>query len=131
MRNPPFVARLLLSVFFVSAGLAHFFAPDFFVAIVPSYLPHALLLVYISGVAELAGGIAIQIPRLRKLAGWGLIALLVAVFPANIHAFQHGMDFAGKPVDGWVLLARLPLQVVFIYWVYWACCRARPETTAQ
>ncbi|WP_435893299.1 DoxX family protein [Oceaniferula spumae] len=109
---------------FIAAGIMHFASPTGYVAIVPDYLPAPLLLVHLSGAAEILGGIAILIPRLRKFAGWGLILLLLAVFPANIDAYQHGMIINGKPVPEWLLLLRLPLQAVFIFWVYTTCCRS-------
>ena len=93
----------------------------------PSYLPWPRELVLISGVAEIAGGVAILIPRLRRLAGWGLIALLLAVFPANLQVALHGWE--GVHIPQWLLWARLPLQVVLIAWVYWVCLvrRAAPK----
>ena len=75
----------LIAAAFVGAGVMHFVKPKPFVAIVPPFLPNALALVYLSGAAEILGGIGVLVPGLRVWAGWGLIALLVAVFPANIY----------------------------------------------
>ena len=112
------ISRWLLAVFFVAAGANHFVSPKFYLLIIPPYLPWPLELVYISGAAEIAGGIGVLIPATRRLAGWGLVALLIAVFPANIHMALHGM---GGAFPHWLLWARLPLQIVFIAWVYWTC----------
>ena len=107
----------LLALLFIGAGIAHFVSPEKFVRIVPPYLPAPLLLVYISGIAEVAGGLGLMLPATRRLAGWGLIVLLLAVFPANIYMLQaHG---AGLPVPLWALWLRLPLQLALIVWIWW------------
>lgn len=116
-------ALLALSLFFVAAGVNHFASPDFYVAIMPPYLPAPLALVQASGVLEILGGLAVLAPRLRPLAGWGLVGLLVAVFPANLHMALHPELFPDAPA--WLLLARLPLQAVFIAWAWWA---TRPDS---
>lgn len=104
---------------FVFAGLAHFAKPETYAAIIPSYLPAPLALVFVSGFFEVLGGIAVLLPRLRIAAGWGLITLLVAVFPANVHmAMQQDQS---SHVPAWLLIARLPLQAILIAWVHWAC----------
>lgn len=94
----------------------HFLHPAPFVRAVPDYLPNALTLVYVSGFFEIAGGLGILIKKLRKAAAWGLIALLVAVFPANIHMALHPDLFPEFPPA--IFWLRLPLQFLFIYWVY-------------
>ena len=92
---PKRISLFLLAAFFTYAGVGHFTNEAFFLAIVPPWLPYPLLMVQISGVAEIAGGVGILIPQLRRLAGWGLLALLVAVYPANIH-----MALASRAVPG-------------------------------
>lgn len=77
-------------------------------------------MVLISGVAEILGGIGIMIPATKVYAGWGLILLLVAVFPANIDMFVKAYQKLGMTLYTWLTLLRLPLQFVLIYWVYWA-----------
>lgn len=99
-------------------------APEPYVAILPPALPWPEALVYISGAAELAGALGILFRGTRRFAAAGLIALLVAVFPANIFAALHGMQISGWDVPEWLLWARLPLQAVLIAWVYLACWRA-------
>jgi uncharacterized membrane protein len=115
---PKRIALLLLAAAFVYAGVSHFTGPEFFVAIVPPYLPAPLLLVYLSGVAEVAGGVGVLIPQLRRLASWGLLALLVAVYPANIHMALHPELF--PQMTPTALYVRLPIQFVLAAWVWWA-----------
>lgn len=114
------VSLVVLSAFFVLVGISHFLNPSFFEAIVPPWLPAPRLLVDLSGVFEVAGGIGILVPSLRKTARWGLIALLIAVFPANIHMALNPEQFADWGMPLWALYLRLPLQFVFIAWVFWS-----------
>jgi uncharacterized membrane protein len=115
---PKRIALLVLAFAFVAAGTNHFVNPDFFVAIMPPYLPAHLELVYLSGVVEIAGGIGVLIPALRSLAGWVLVALLVAVFPANLHMALHPELFSD--ITPFALYSRLPIQILLIAWAYWA-----------
>ncbi len=112
--------------FYVLAGIAHFVRPEAYRELMPPYLPWHLALIYLSGAAEIILGIGVFIPRFRRLGGWGIIALLIAVFPANIHAARHGL----LSIPTWVLWARLPFQLVLIAWAYW-CCLARDESTGD
>jgi len=107
-----------LGVAFVSVGILHFSNAEFFVAIVPPYLPAPLALVYISGFFEIVGGLGVLLPKTRRLAGYGLIALLIAVFPANIHMAMHPESFPDlSPI---ALYLRLPVQFLLIASVWWA-----------
>ena len=112
------LALLALAGFFVVAGVNHFVNPDFYVGIMPPYLPAHLELVYLSGFFEIVGGIAVLIPGVRTLAGWGLVLLLLAVYPANLHMALHPELFPDMSASA--LYARLPLQFLFIAWAYWA-----------
>jgi uncharacterized membrane protein len=109
------VFRWLAAAFFIAAGLNHFRTPAMYLSIMPPYLPWPSQLVAISGVTEVLGGIGLLIPMLRGAAAWGLIALLLAVLPANVQMALHG--FGGMPI--WLLWLRLPFQLVFMSWVYW------------
>ncbi|MAT68949.1 MAG: DoxX family protein [Planctomycetaceae bacterium] len=113
-------ALYLLAAFFIGAGAMHFVSPEIYVPMIPPYLPWPLTLVYLSGVAEIAGGAGVLIPRLRRAAGWGLVALLIAIFPANIHIAMNDIPVAGHDVPWWGHAVRLPFQLVFIAWVVWA-----------
>jgi len=118
---PQIILRQVLAVFFILAGLNHFLSPTVYLQLMPTYLPWPEELIAISGVAEIAGGLGVLYPPVRVAAAWGLILLLIAVFPANIQAAISGMSLAGKPIPHTILLLRLPLQFVLIYWVYWSC----------
>lgn len=101
----------------------HFVVPAPYAAIVPQWLPNAPLLVVISGIAEILGGLGVLLPQTRRLAGWGLIALLVAVFPANIHMLQLGRTNHAPPYWVAALWLRLPLQLLMLWWVWRAAAR--------
>jgi uncharacterized membrane protein len=124
------VLRWLLTVFMVIAGANHFVAPAAYVAMMPSALPAPAALVYISGVAEILGGLGLILAATRRLAGWGLIALFVAIFPANINMAVHHLSLGGREVPTWALWARLPLQAVLVVWAYWCSQRAKPGDAA-
>jgi uncharacterized membrane protein len=105
-----------LALFFVGSGVNHFVIPDTYKQIVPPSLGDAALLVQVSGVAEIAGGVGVLVPRTRRLAGWGLIALLAAVFPANLYMARNPAKF--KKIPAWALYARLPLQPLAMWWAW-------------
>jgi len=115
------VLRWLLTVFMVLAGVNHFLAPAPYLAMMPAELPASshLALVYVSGVAEILGGLGLILPVTRRLAAWGLIALLVAILPANINMAVNQLPLGGTPVPAWLLWVRLPLQLVLIAWAFW------------
>jgi uncharacterized membrane protein len=111
--------RWLLGGFLFVTGVGHFVVADEFIRQVPSWLPWPALLVSVSGVAELAGALGLQIERTRRWAAWGLVALFVAVFPANLHVALHDLSPTRMHLPQWVLWARLPFQLVFIVWAWW------------
>ena len=117
MRILKLIMLWLLGIAFIGAGVNHFVRPDFYTKIMPRYLPWHLELVYVSGVAEALLGIMVLIPKFRRLGAWGLIALLIAVFPANIHMALNPQDYSNIPAV--LLWVRLPLQFVLIAWAYW------------
>ena len=104
----------LLGIFFIVAGVMHFVATATFAKIVPPFLPDPRLLVQISGVFEILGGIGVVVPATQRFAAWGLVALLIAVFPANIFMAIHHAQWPGIPV--WALWTRVPLQIPLILW---------------
>jgi uncharacterized membrane protein len=110
------ISKYVLALFMVGAGTMHFINPDFYVKIMPPYLPLHLGLVYLSGFCEIVLGIFLLIPRFSRLAVWSIIALLIAVFSANIYLFQHQEILPAPPT---IHFLRLPLQGVFILWAYW------------
>jgi len=110
------VVLLGLAIFFINVGVDHFINPDFYLSIMPPALPLHLEAVYISGFFEVLGGVGVLVPRLRKIAGWGLFALLVAVYPANIYMALTPQAFPDTPLGA--LYFRLVLQFVFFYWAF-------------
>lgn len=108
--------RWTFGAFFIAAGLLHLVRPGLFVAIVPPYIPWPLPLIYISGVAEIVLGGMLFVRRWSSPAGWGLLALLVAVFPANVHMAVNADQFPSIPET--VLWWRLPGQGVLIALAY-------------
>jgi uncharacterized membrane protein len=109
------VGKRVFATLFIAAGIGHFVATDFYLKIMPPYLPLHLPIVLVSGVIEIILGILQLVPRYSRLAAWGIIALLIAVFPANIHVYQHQEMF---PLPWIVHLLRLPLQGVLILWAF-------------
>ena len=105
-----------LSVFFIYFGVDHFINPDFYLSIMPPSFPLHLEAVYISGLFEILGGIGVLLSKTRKLAGWGLFALLIAVYPANIYMALTPEAFPDIPLSA--LYFRLVLQFLFFYWAY-------------
>jgi uncharacterized membrane protein len=118
------IGRLLLAILFLVSGCLHFLAPRLYLRIMPPYLPAPLLLVYISGAAEFLGGTGLLIPSTRQAAAWGLIALLVAVLPANIYMATAHLSAPGIMGVSWAQWLRIPLQIPLIYWA-WLYTRTR------
>ncbi len=124
------VAIWTIGSFFMIGGAYHFVNPQPYIAMMPPYLPWPATLVAVSGIAEVAGGVGVLISSVRLLAAWGLIVLLLAVFPANLHVALHG--WPGVSLPQWVLWLRLPLQPVFIWLVYRFCiARSQPPSVIR
>ena len=113
------ILRFIFSVSLIVVGITHFIKPDQYVRIVPPQLPYPLELVYISGFFEILGGIGILIPFVRVAAAWGLIALFIAVFPANINMAVNSIPIEGIPHYPLLYWVRLPFQAVLIAWAWW------------
>jgi uncharacterized membrane protein len=117
MQTFKIVMKYLLALLFILAGVNHFYNPDFYLRIMPPYLPWPSALHLIAGFFEFVFGVMLLIPRFQKWAAWGLIALLLAIFPANIHmAVNHHLYPEVSMVFLWI---RLPLQFVPIAWAWW------------
>jgi uncharacterized membrane protein len=119
--------RWLFTLAVGTSGVLHMIKPAGFVAIVPASFPSPLLLVYVSGVAELAGAVGLQVPwpGLRRWASFGLMALFVAVFPANVNMALHDLPMGGEHLSPAVLWGRLALQPVLIWLAWWCTSRSR------
>lgn len=101
---------------YIAAGINHFRSAGFYYKIMPSYLPYPYPLIYISGLCESGLGILLLFPATRKFAAWGIIALLVAVFPANVQMLVNYIHEHNPQI--WVAVLRLPLQIPLIWWAY-------------
>lgn len=114
--------RVFVAVPFVAVGVGHFTHDHLFVAIMPPYLPWHYELVWLSGVFEILGGIGLLVPRTRRFAAWGLLALLLAVFPANIHMAVNEvyLPIEGAPQNPMANWIRLPFQLVIAAQVWFA-----------
>jgi uncharacterized membrane protein len=119
----------LLGLLMVGVGSLHFIDPEPFARIVPPPLP-ATGTVYLSGVFEILGGVGILVPKTRRFAAWGLVALYVAVFPANIYMALNGIQLdPANPMPEWGAWLRLPFQALFIAWAF-SFTRAEPATAS-
>jgi uncharacterized membrane protein len=116
------IGCFLAAIFYIGAGSLHFLRPDFYLAIMPPYIPWHSALVSISGGFEILGGVGLLIPRTRRPAAWGLVALLIAVFPANLY-----MATSILSVPAAIRWGRLPVQLLLIWWVLW-CTKPAAKT---
>jgi len=109
------IVLFVMAAFYVFAGVMHFVSPKFFLKIMPPYIPYHQLIVSVSGLAEILLGIGLLFSSTRQYAAWGIIVLLIAVFPANVY-----MAVAEKfqSMSPWVRWGRLPIQAVLIWWAY-------------
>lgn len=116
------IGRVALAVLFLAAGGMHFLLPAAYERIVPPYMPAPHALVLISGACEMLGGAGLLLPSTRRIAAWGLVALLIAVMPANV---QMALDHAHwRKIPEWALWLRLPIQLPLIAWA-WMYTRAK------
>ena len=112
-------SRWILALFFIVAGANHFRSPALYLSMMPDWLPWPHAANVVSGLGEILGGIGLLVPAARSAAGWGLLLLLAAVFPANLHValLGHMPGFSYSPATLWI---RLPFQGVLMAWVAWA-----------
>lgn len=108
--------KYLFALAFILGGINHFLNPRLYLSIMPPYLPWHGSLVFLSGLLELILGVLLLLPAAQSLAAWGLILLLIAVFPANLHMALHPERYVRIPAI--LLWLRLPLQFVLIAWAY-------------
>ncbi|MCA1632913.1 MAG: DoxX family membrane protein [Acidobacteria bacterium] len=123
MRMVKIISKYLMAACFIVAGVNHFLNPAFYLKIMPPYLPWHSFLVYLSGLCEVALGLLLCVSKYSRFAAWGIIALLIAVFPANIHMATHPELY--PEVNLAALWIRLPMQGLLIAWAYWY---TRPDT---
>lgn len=113
------ILRGVLAIALIIVGITHFIRPEQYARIVPPELPYPVALVYISGGFEILGGIGLLIPVISVAAAWGIIALFIAVFPANINQALHSIPIEGIPHQPLLYWVRLPFQSVLIAWAWW------------
>ncbi|MEB3282632.1 MAG: DoxX family protein [Lyngbya sp.] len=111
--------RVILALSLGIVGTLHFVVSEPFIKIVPDFLPAPAALVYISGFFEILGAIGLLIPPVSRWAAWGILALFIAVFPANINMAVNHIHIDGVPDGAWFQAIRLPFQAVLIAWAYW------------
>ena len=111
-----------LSAFYVFAGVMHFVKPKVYLKIMPPFVPYHSAMVILSGVVEIGLGLLLLFPVARPIAAWGIIVLLILIYPANIYHLSSTISRqkAGKriAIPVWGLILRLPLQFVMIYWAW-------------
>ena len=126
--------RFALTVMFIFTGVSHFGMTEAMAAMLPPFVPQKNAVVWLTGLLEIAGAFGLLLPRWRRLAAYGLLAFLVAVFPANVYAAMNAVGAGGHTAGPAYLLFRAPLQLLFLGWTAWfgvrgatpiACSRAR------
>ena len=123
--------RIILAVALVIVGTTHFTAAEQYVRIVPPQLPYPLGIVYLSGFYEILGGIGLLVPHTSEAAAWGLIALFIAVFPANINMAVNHIVIDNIPDSDLLRVLRLPFQPLLIAWAWWYTRASNLETQAS
>ena len=113
------ILRVVLAAFMIGAGVMHFVSPRGFVKMMPRWLPLHRAAVAVSGVVEVACGVGLLVPMTREWASFVLIALYVAILPANVNMAIHKIPLGKKVMPTWMLWARLPLQFVLMAWAWW------------
>jgi uncharacterized membrane protein len=118
------VGLILAAIFYVGAGTLHFVTPDPYLRIMPPYIPWHAAMVAVSGGFEILGGLGLLVPPMRRAAAWGLVALLIAVFPANIYMATNPIEAGAASIAPVLRWGRLPLQPLLAWWLLW-CTRPR------
>jgi uncharacterized membrane protein len=120
--------RVLLGLFFIGAGINHFLNPDFYIRIMPDYIPWHATMVYLSGLSEIAAGGILFVARWRVWAAWAIVAMLVVFLTVHLHMIVHAERYESVPLS--LLYIRLALQFVLIAWGWWYT-RAEPQAALQ
>lgn len=118
------IALVCAAIFYVVAGSLHFIKPDAYLKIMPPYIPRHVAMVGLSGVFEILGGLGLLIPQTRRVAAWGLVALLIAVFPANVYVATNPIESGAASIAPVLRWGRLLVQLLLVWWLLW-CTRPR------
>jgi uncharacterized membrane protein len=118
------VGLVSAAVLYMVAGTLHLIKPGAYLRIMPPYVPWHLPMVLISGILEILGGLGLLVAQTRRYAAWGLVALLVAVFPANLYMATNPIDAGAASIAPSLRWGRLPLQLLLVWWLLW-CSRPR------
>ena len=110
------ISLYCMSLLYITAGIYHFVSPKFYSAIVPTFIPFPFVIIYMSGVAEIVLGILLLFNKTRKAATWGIIVLLIVIFPANVQMLINYIEQHNPNI--WVAALRLPLQAPLIWWAW-------------
>ncbi len=121
---PQRIGLALAAIFYVVAGALHFIRTDAYLKIVPPYIPARMAMVWISGACEILGGLGLLLPQTRRAAAWGLIALLIAVFPANVYMATNPIETGAASIAPIFRWGRLPMQLLLGWWLIW--CTKKP-----
>lgn len=124
------IALVVAAIFYIGAGTLHFLYPAPYLKIMPPYIPWPHAMVAVSGFFEVLGGVGLLIPMTRRAAAWGLVALLVAVFPANIYMATNPAEAGAESISAAIRWGRLPLQAILVWWVLW-CTKLRSPGPAR
>jgi uncharacterized membrane protein len=114
------IALVIAAIFYTFAGTLHFLRPAMYLKIMPPYIPWHVAMVRISGVFEILGGLGLLLPATRRAAAWGLVALLIAVFPANLYMATNPIEAGAVSIAPMIRWGRLPLQLLLAWWVLWS-----------
>ncbi len=112
------IALYAMATLYILAGLNHFRVPEFYLRLMPPYIPEHQLMILLSGIAELTLGILLLFKRTRKLASWGIIAMLLVFFSVHIYMLQERHTVFADVSEA-ILWIRIPLQFILIYWAFW------------
>lgn len=123
------ISLYLMILFYAGAGINHFVHPSFYLQIMPPWLPWHNELVFVSGVAEVICALLLLFPETRRIGAWAVIALLIAVFPANIQMLLNYKAAHNPQV--WIAVLRLPIQLLLIWWAYGFTKTIKPETSKR
>jgi uncharacterized membrane protein len=118
------MAVVVAAVFYLAAGSLHFIKPEQYLRIMPPYIPWHAAMVRVSGAFEILGGLGLLLPATRRAAAWGLVVLLIAVFPANLYMALHPIEAGAAGIAPVLRWGRLPLQALLIWWLL-GCTRPK------